>query len=77
MEFLAAVLHVELHKCDVHDGFTEQAILDFMKKPIEDAKNAGLAGTEPKQGEPDMREKKKIWVFLDEINTSGLPRNKK
>ena len=55
MEFLAAVLDVQLFKCDVHGGFTEKKILQFMAKPIEEAN---------KQAEA------KIWVFLDEINTS-------
>lgn len=55
MEFLAAVLAVELFKCDVHGGFTEEKILEFMAAPIEEAKK---------------QEQTKIWVFLDEINTS-------
>ena len=51
MEFLSDVLNIELFKCDVHGGFTAELIIDFMRKPIEAAKNTKFM----------------IWVFLDEV----------
>eukprot|EP01124_Arcella_intermedia_P034928 TRINITY_DN8767_c0_g1_i1.p1 TRINITY_DN8767_c0_g1~~TRINITY_DN8767_c0_g1_i1.p1 ORF type:complete len:3649 (-),score=794.98 TRINITY_DN8767_c0_g1_i1:25-9951(-) len=54
VKYLCEFINVPLHKLDVHGGITDEYILDWMQKPISDArKNRG----------------QDIYVFFDEINT--------
>lgn len=64
VEYLAKIIDAECKTLNVHAGVTEEEIVAHVKKAQDLARNQSLIGP------PDRREKRKVIIFFDEINTN-------